>query len=265
MFSLGQAAPNLRAIGEGIAAGTLIFSIIDRKPGIDYSKFDESIDIKNLEGAITLESVKFAYPSRPDEPVLKQVSMQFAPGETTAIVGPTGSGKSTIIQLIERFYDPEFGTVTIDGHDLRKLDIKKLRKTLIGYVGQEPVLFNTSILENIRFGREDATEEEVTDALKKANAWEFVQFLEKGIQTDVGTLGSKLSGGQKQRLAIARAIIKKPKILLLDEATSALDRRSEQLVQHALEQVSQGLTTIVIAHRLSTIQGAHKIIVLNKG
>ena len=265
MFSFAFAAPSLRSIGEGIAAGTLIFQLIERQPKIDFSEFDSSVDIKALHGEIQLRNVHFAYPSRPDQPVLRNVSIAFQPGETTAIVGATGSGKSTIIQIIERFYDPGAGEVLLDGHDLKSLNMKTVRKSLIGYVGQEPVLFNNSILENIRFGKEDASEQEVVEALQQANAWDFVQTLDHGLHTNVGALGSKLSGGQKQRLAIARAIIKKPKILLLDEATSALDRRSEQIVQQALEKVSQGLTTIVIAHRLSTIQNADKIVALEKG
>jgi ATP-binding cassette subfamily B (MDR/TAP) protein 1 len=184
-------------------------------------------------------------------------------------VGPSGSGKSTIVQLIERFYDPEKGAILIDGEDIKSLNLKSLRQTL-GYVGQEPVLFNTSIKENILFGKSDATDEEIKDALQNSNAWQFIEkkMGSQGINTSVGSAGGKLSGGQKQRIAIARAFIKQPKILLLDEATSALDKKNEQIVQQAIDRIKEKLgsiTTIVIAHRLSTIKEADNILVLKYG
>ena len=215
-----------------------MFAVIDREPAIDYGDFDDNIHVHNLGGEIEFKNITFCYPSRPDIQVLKNFNYTFKPGKTTAIVGSTGSGKSTIIQLIERFYDPQDGEITVGGAPLKRVNIKALRKEVIGYVGQEPVLFNMSIRENIKFGNEKATEEEIIVACKEANAWEFISSFPKGLDTQVGATGGQLSGGQKQRIAIARATVRKPKILLLDEATSALDRKSEAVVQQALEKVS---------------------------
>ena len=253
LFSLGMAMPNFALIMQAKAAGSLLFDVIEREPSLNYDDFDPNLNVTNLTGEIEMKNVKFAYPSRPDITVLDDFSFTFKPGKTTAIVGSTGSGKSTIIQLIERFYDPQGGTITVGGAPLNRLDIKSLRKNVIGYVGQEPVLFNMSIRENIRFGKENATDEEIKRACEEANAWDFINSFPKGLHTDVGSMGGQLSGGQKQRIAIARATIRQPKILLLDEATSALDRKSEAIVQEALEKISHGVTTIVIAHRLTTI------------
>lgn len=182
----------------------------------------------------------------------------------TGLVGESGCGKSTIMQLIMRFYDPDEGKVTLDGHDLRDIDLLWLREQ-IGYVGQEPVLFATTIKENLLFGSEGASEEDINDALKKAEAYTFVQELDNKLETYVGYGGGQLSGGQKQRIAIARAILRKPKILLLDEATSALDRRNERLIQATLDKVSDGRTTVTIAHRVKTIMNSDMVYVFEKG
>lgn len=198
--------------------------------------------------------------------VLKSFNAVMEPGKTTALVGPSGSGKSTVIQLIERFYNPTSGKVLIDGKDIRSLDLRKFRQ-IVGYVGQEPVLFNTSIKENMKFSKPDATDDEIVEALKMANAWDFIGSVEK-LSMNVGPGGNQLSGGQKQRVAIARAFLKKPRILLLDEATSALDSVKEKKVQAAIDRYRkevEGVTIVVIAHRLSTIRDADNIIVVKDG
>lgn len=229
----------------------------------------KQLDNESVKGLIELKNVCFTYPTRPDQQVLKNLSCRFEPGKTTAIVGPSGSGKSTVIQLIERFYDPDSGQVLLDGMDIIQINLKSLRTTL-GYVGQEPVLFNTSIRENLKFGKANATDEEIIAALESANAYDFIsaKMGEGGIDTVVGAAGGQLSGGQKQRIAIARAFIKKPKILLLDEATSALDKKNERMVQEAIDRIRKSLgavTTIVIAHRLSTIKDSDNILVMKHG
>jgi len=222
-----------------------------------------------MKGKIEFKDVSFVYPSREELKVLSSFNCVFEEGKTTALVGPSGSGKSTVIQLMERFYDPCSGQVLIDGVDLKSINLTSLRQQ-IGYVGQEPVLFNTSIRENMYFAKPDATDAEIEQALKDANAWSFIKSKmgEKGIDTEVGASGGQLSGGQKQRIAIARAFLKKPKILLLDEATSALDKVNEKLVQDAIDNYRRStgdITIIVIAHRLSTIKDADKIVVIKNG
>jgi ATP-binding cassette subfamily B (MDR/TAP) protein 1 len=268
--TLGASLPQLRSIVEGKVSGYTVYQTINRIPEIlvdDKSK--PKVDKEKLKGRIVFQNVNFTYPTRPEQPVLRNFSAVFQAGKTTAIVGPSGSGKSTIIQLIERFYDPESGQVMLDGHDILQLNLKSLRQT-IGYVSQEPVLFNTSIKENLKFGMADATDAQIIEALKNANAYDFIEkkMGEKGINTIVGSSGGQLSGGQKQRIAIARAFIKKPKILLLDEATSALDKKNEKIVQHAIDKIRKQLgdvTTIVIAHRLSTIKESDNILVMQYG
>lgn len=218
-------------------------------------------------GEIHVQDVVFAYPSAPNHLVCKGYTLQIKAGQMCALCGPSGSGKSTIIQLVERFYDPQSGTVMLDGVDLRSLNVRWLRQQL-SLVGQEPVLFVGSVFENIAYGKEGATQADVEEAARLANAHSFIiENLGDGYNTEVGMRGGKLSGGQKQRVAIARAIIKKPAVLLLDEATSALDNESERIVQAALDEVMAKLqrTTIVIAHRLSTIRDAHKIAVVSDG
>jgi ATP-binding cassette subfamily B (MDR/TAP) protein 1 len=208
--------------------------------------------------------VDFSYPARPDIQIFKDFNLKIQAGRSQALVGASGSGKSTVIALIERFYDPCGGKVAIDGKDIRTLNLKSLRLK-IGLVQQEPVLFASSILENIAYGKEGATEEEVIEAAKTANVHGFVSQLPDGYKTAVGERGMQLSGGQKQRIAIARAVLKDPAILLLDEATSALDAESECVLQEALERLMKGRTTVLVAHRLSTIRGVDRIAVVQDG
>lgn len=216
------------------------------------------------EGAIQFDQVEFAYPARPDITVLKGVSFDCRAGERIALVGPSGAGKSTITQLLMRFYDPAEGAIRIDGRDVRDFDLGELRRQM-AVVPQEVLLFGGTILDNIRYGRPSADRREVESAAKQANAWEFIEKLPEGLDTQVGDRGIKLSGGQRQRIAIARAILVNPAILILDEATSSLDAESERLVQRALGQLMEGRTSIIIAHRLATVRHAHQIIVLKEG
>ena len=217
-----------------------------------------------IEGRITLNDVRFTYPMRKDHEVLKGLSMHLDPGEKVAIVGPSGAGKSTLAQLILRFYSPTSGTIQIDGHKIEELDILKYRKQ-VAIVPQEILLFGGSIRENIQYGKPGASDEEIVEAARKANAMEFIDQFEEGLDTVVGDRGVRLSGGQRQRIAIARAILKDPRILILDEATSSLDAESEKLVQDALEVLMEGRTSIIIAHRLSTIRTADCIYVIKDG
>ncbi|WP_347160150.1 ABC transporter ATP-binding protein [Pontibacter chitinilyticus] len=217
-----------------------------------------------LRGDITYHNVAFSYPTRPDIPVLRDINFSIQAGEKIALVGPSGAGKSTIVQLLMRFYDVADGGITVDAKDIRNLDLTTLRAN-IGIVPQEVLLFGGTIRENIAYGRPEATEAEIIEAARKANAWNFVQTFPEGLDTLVGERGVKLSGGQRQRIAIARAILKNPSILVLDEATSALDSESEQLVQQAMDELMKGRTSIVIAHRLSTIRKVDKILVIDGG
>ena len=222
-----------------------------------------------MTGAIEVRDVVFAYPTAKEHNVCNGYSLAIPAGQTVALCGPSGSGKSTIIQLIERFYDPQSGSIMLDGVDIKTLNVRWLRQQL-GLVGQEPVLFQGSVADNIGYGKAGgaASQEEIEEAARMANAHQFItENLAKGYETDVGLKGGKLSGGQKQRVAIARALVKKPPVLLLDEATSALDNESERIVQAALDEImtKQKRTTVVIAHRLSTIRNADKIAVVNEG
>ncbi len=214
--------------------------------------------------AVALEHVRFSYPSRPAEHALEDVTLRIGAGETVALVGPSGAGKTTVFQLLLRFYDPQGGRILLDGADIRSLDLEALRAG-IGLVSQDSVVFSADVMENIRYGRLEATDEEVMAAARSAHADEFVRRLPQGYRTYVGERGVRLSGGQRQRIAIARALLKNPPLLLLDEATSALDAESELLVQQALEEAMQGRTTLVIAHRLATVVGADRIVVLERG
>ncbi|XP_031256408.1 ABC transporter B family member 2-like [Pistacia vera] len=238
-----------------------VFEVMDRKTQVVGDKGEE---LTNVEGTIELRGVHFSYPSRPDVVIFKDFDLKVHAGKSMALVGQSGSGKSTVISLILRFYDPTAGKVMIDGIDIRKLNLKSLRKH-IALVQQEPALFATSIYENILYGKEGATEAEVIEAAKLANAHTFISALPEGYSTKVGERGVQLSGGQKQRVAIARAVLKNPEILLLDEATSALDLESERVVQQALERLMQNRTTVIVAHRLSTIKNADQISVLQNG
>jgi ATP-binding cassette, subfamily B, bacterial len=213
---------------------------------------------------LRLQNVTFHYPSRPATPALRDLSFDVRAGETVALVGASGAGKTSLFQLILRFYDAQMGNIQLDGIDIRSLDLEELRDA-IGVVPQETIIFSANALENIRYGRADATDDEVINAAKMAAAHEFIERLPEGYQSFLGERGVRLSGGQRQRIAIARALLKNPPLLLLDEATSALDAESERLVQGALELAMQGRTTIIIAHRLATVQRADRIIVLDHG
>ncbi|EFJ17126.1 hypothetical protein SELMODRAFT_421121 [Selaginella moellendorffii] len=250
-------------ISQGKTVADLVFEILDEKP---TSKSLEQGSMKNQEitGHIEFDKVSFAYPSRPEVFVLKNFSLTVEVAQTVAIAGRSGSGKSTIISLVERFYDPQLGSIEIDGRDIRKFQLASLRQQ-IGLVSQGPTLFAGSIGENIAYGKENASESEIMEAARTANAHGFISALPQGYCTPVGEIGTQLSGGQKQRIAIARAILKRPRILLLDEATSALDSKSESEVQRALERAMVGKTTIVVAHMLSTIKNADRIVVVGDG
>lgn len=246
-------------VKNGLAAAERVFEvleienqIVDKPNAVKLEQFEDKISIKNIT---------FAYL---DYPVLKNYSLDIPKGKTVALVGQSGSGKSTIANLLTRFYDVNSGEITIDGNNIENITLKSLRD-LTGLVTQDSIMFNATIKENIKIGKLDATDEEIIEALKIANAYEFVTNLPEGIHTNIGDAGGKLSGGQKQRLSIARAVLKNPPIMILDEATSALDTESERLVQDALEKMMQNRTSIVIAHRLSTIQKADLIVVMNRG
>ncbi|KAG8139075.1 hypothetical protein E2320_001848, partial [Naja naja] len=262
-FSLGQASPNLENVANARGAAYQVFKIIKKPRPIDSSS-TEGFKLDKLRGEIEFKNIYFSYPSRPNIQILRGLNLKIQPGQTIALVGSSGCGKSTTIQLLQRFYDPPQGQITIDGHDIRTLNIKWMREN-IGIVSQEPVLFATTIAGNIRYGKEDITDAEIEQAAKEANAYDFIMKLPDKFNTMVGERGAQLSGGQKQRIAIARALARNPKILLLDEATSALDNQSESIVQAALDQARAGRTTIVIAHRLSTIRTADVIAGFEKG
>ncbi|KAK4286054.1 hypothetical protein QN277_002665 [Acacia crassicarpa] len=262
-LSVLSALPHLTAISEATAAVTRLFEMIDRVPTID-SEDKKGKGLSHVRGEIEFQGIYFCYPSRPDTAVLQGLNLRIPAGKSIGLVGGSGSGKSTIIALLERFYDPVEGEILLDGHKINKLQLKWLRSQL-GLVNQEPVLFATTIKDNILFGKEGASMDSVIAAAKAANAHDFIVKLPDGYETQVGQFGFQLSGGQKQRIAIARALLRDPKVLLLDEATSALDAQSERVVQAAIDQASKGRTTIIIAHRLTTIQYAHSIAVLQEG
>ncbi|ULT81131.1 hypothetical protein L3Y34_011190 [Caenorhabditis briggsae] len=264
-FSLGEAFPHISYLSNAISSASPIFAVLISKDDIiENHQNDTERDSERIEGDIQFDNVKFSYPTRPEAQALKGVTFNVKKGECVALVGASGSGKSTIVQLLLHYYNIESGNILIDDVDLNKINLKKLRGN-IGVVSQEPVLFNTTIEENIRFGNPAASTLEIYDSLRVANAYDFVNSFPKGIKTVVGERGTQLSGGQKQRIAIARVLVKNPKILLLDEATSALDNQSEHVVRIAMKEASKGRTTIVIAHRLSTIQHCDRIIVMSHG
>ncbi|CAF0950412.1 unnamed protein product [Brachionus calyciflorus] len=263
VFSLGNAGPFIGTLATGRGAAFEVFKIIDRKPPIDSSS-EEGQKPNDVIGNIDFENIHFNYPSRPNIKILNGLDLKIKSGSTVALVGASGCGKSTCIQLIQRFYDPIQGVVKLDGRDLKTLNVKWLR-TKIGVVNQEPILFSTSIKENIKFGKDGVSDEEVVQAAKNANAHDFIMTLPDKYDTLVGDRGGQLSGGQKQRIAIARALVRNPKILLLDEATSALDNESESIVQAALDKARLGRTTIIVAHRLSTILNADVIFAFENG
>jgi ATP-binding cassette, subfamily B (MDR/TAP), member 1 len=272
-------------------AAKRIFSITDEQPKIDILEHQAGkiiADSEKMKGEIEFKDVWFRYPTRKENWILRGISFKINSKENVGLVGESGSGKSTITQLIYRFYDPQFGKITIDGIDIKDYDVQSLRKCF-GLVQQEPLLFNYSIRDNILYAKTDATDDEVREAAQVANAVEFIATLRvdpdekeqkemlqpshsnafstlpEGYNLSCGAKGSKLSGGQKQRIAIARAIIRQPKILMLDEATSALDEESQKKVQEALERIMVGRTSIIIAHRLTTIQKCDRLLVLDQG
>ncbi|PNT78029.1 hypothetical protein BRADI_1g72517v3 [Brachypodium distachyon] len=248
---------------QGTAAAGRVFEIIDRAPEIDpYGTAGRALS--SVRGRIEFKDVEFAYPSRPDSLILYNLNLTVPAAKMLALVGVSGGGKSTVFALIERFYDPTRGTITLDGQELGSLNLKWLRSQ-IGLVGQEPILFATSIIENVMMGKENATRQEAVAACTKANAHTFVLGLPDGYDTQVGDRGTQMSGGQKQRIALARAIIREPRILLLDEPTSALDAESEAVVQQSIDRLSVGRTVLVIAHRLATVRNADTIAVLDRG
>lgn len=262
--SLAQVSLLFGSVIRGLASGARVFEFINMKPGLTlYGK--QTIPYHSLKGNVEFKDVTFSYPTRPQHDVLKNFNLQIPAGKTVAIVGSSGNGKSTVVALLERFYDINDGKILLDGEDIEFLNPSWLRGRVLGLISQEPVLFGTTVRENIRYGRPDATDTEVEEAAKLANANDFIKSFPLGYDTMVGERGTSLSGGQKQRVAIARALLKNPVVLILDEATSALDTESEKVVQSALENARKGRTVLVIAHRLSTIQNADIIVVLNKG
>jgi subfamily B ATP-binding cassette protein MsbA len=247
-------------LSNALAAIDRVFEYFDTQPHV--VERPDALRLADCRGAIVFERLSFGY--EPDNPVLRDIDLAIAPGETIALVGPSGAGKTTFANLVPRFYDPSAGRLLLDGHDLRELELASLRRH-IGIVSQETILFSGTVQENLLLAKPDAARDEIHAALDAANAREFVEELPEGLWTEIGERGAVLSGGQKQRLALARAFLKNPKILLLDEATSALDSRAERRIQQALARLLKGRTSIVIAHRLSTILNADRIVVLEAG
>lgn len=253
---------------QAIAAGERIFELMDRKSEIQNAL--DAVHLEDIHGDVVFDKVHFRYADGDEsvdpqeENVLHDISFKIEPGEAVALVGPSGAGKTSIANLMCRFYDPDRGRVLVDGHDLRDVEVKSLRKH-IAVVLQDTFLFNTTVKDNLLYGNPEADEEEMIDAAKAAHAHDFIQELPEGYDTEIGERGVKLSGGQKQRLSLARAILTDPRILILDEATSSVDAEAEYLIQQALEEVMKGRTALVIAHRLSTTRNADKIIALEGG
>ncbi|XP_048515456.1 ATP-binding cassette sub-family B member 10, mitochondrial isoform X2 [Athalia rosae] len=261
--SLGGLSNFYSELNKALGASTRLFELIEREPKIPVQGGRVLKD--KLSGNVIFDKVNFAYPTRIESKILNDLSLEVEKCSVTAIVGPSGSGKSTLAALLLRLYDPTGGRVLLDGEDLRELDLPWV-KSQIGFVSQEPTLFSSSIRDNIMYGAENsATEIDLMDAARQANILEFTDTMKDGLDTIVGERGVTLSGGQRQRIAIARALIKNPRILILDEATSALDAENERLVQQAVERATQGRTVLTIAHRLSTIKNADKIVVLDHG
>ncbi|CAF4340576.1 unnamed protein product [Rotaria socialis] len=263
-------SPFFQLLEEARGAVAPVFQLIDEDENMDLNEiqtFQDSTTSEvalNIEGDIQFDNINFAYPARPNVPVLNNLTLTARVGETTALVGSNGSGKSTVVSLLLRFYEPTSGSIKIRDQSIADCNLKQLRKK-IGVVSQEPILFATTIYENIRFGRENATRVEIVDAAQQANAHDFIMQLPNKYETIVGERGVQLSGGEKQRVALARALVKQPVIVVLDEATSALDNKNEKIVQEALDRTCKGRTTIVIAHRLAAVKNAHRIYVLDKG
>ena len=261
--SMGAISEVIGDLQRAAGATERLFELLEMSSEITVPANPVALPSK-VEGRVTLDAVSFSYPSRPDRPALDDFSLNVAPGERLALVGPSGAGKTTVFQLLLRYYDPQGGALALDNINLRDLDPNVLRGQ-IGVVPQEPVIFSADAWENIRYGRPDASDDDVRAAAEAAAATEFLDRLPEGFATFLGEKGVRLSGGQRQRIAIARAVLRDPKVLLLDEATSALDAESEQLVQGALDGLMQDRTTIVIAHRLATVVAADRITVLDQG
>jgi ATP-binding cassette subfamily B protein len=248
---------------RGAGAASRLSELLEARPEISAPARPERLPVPP-RGSLSFRNVTFRYPTRPEVAALRDFSLEIEPGETVAIVGPSGAGKSTIFQLVERFYDPQAGTIRLDGVPLTKADPAEIRAR-IALVPQDGVLFSATARDNLRYGKWDATDEELWQAARAANAESFLRNLPQGLDTYLGESGTQLSGGQQQRIAIARALLRNAPILLLDEATSALDAESEQLVQQALESLMKDRTTLVIAHRLATVRAADRIVVLDEG
>ncbi|HEY6203652.1 MAG TPA: ABC transporter ATP-binding protein [Candidatus Limnocylindria bacterium] len=259
---VGMLASQWTQVQQAFGAADRIFALLDTTPEIEDNP--GAVPLPPVRGEIRFDEVGFRYGAASEPIVLDGVTTTFQPGETTALVGPSGAGKTTLVNLVGRFYDPVSGRILVDGHDLRDVTIRSLREQ-IAVVPQEPILFADTIRENIRYGRLEATDAEIDEAARSANATEFIARLPSGLATIVGERGVRLSVGQRQRVAIARALLRDAPILLLDEATSSLDNESEYLVQQALDRLMRGRTTIVIAHRLSTVERADRILVLDHG
>jgi subfamily B ATP-binding cassette protein MsbA len=258
---LNRFASFIGDISRGLIGASRVFEVLDVP--IESISDADTIEPLRIDGALRFENVSFAY--KDDGPkVLSDLSATIAAGEIVALVGPSGAGKTTIVNLVPRFYEPQSGTITLDGTDLRRLHLGSLRNA-IAIVPQEAMLFSGTVAENIRYGRLDATQAEVEAAAREANAEEFILDLPLGYETPVGDRGMRLSGGQRQRISIARAVLRDPRILILDEATSALDSHSERLIEAALDRLLPGRTTLIIAHRLSTIRRANKILYVDAG
>ncbi|XP_063527384.1 ATP-binding cassette sub-family B member 10, mitochondrial isoform X4 [Pongo pygmaeus] len=265
-ISIGGLSSFYSELMKGLGAGGRLWELLEREPKLPFNE-GVILNEKSFQGALEFKNVHFAYPARPEVPIFQDFSLSIPSGSVTALVGPSGSGKSTVLSLLLRLYDPASGTISLDGHDIRRLNPVWLRSK-IGTVSQEPILFSCSIAENIAYGADDpssVTAEEIQRVAEVANAVAFIRNFPQGFNTVVGEKGVLLSGGQKQRIAIARALLKNPKILLLDEATSALDAENEYLVQEALDRLMDGRTVLVIAHRLSTIKNANMVAVLDQG
>jgi ATP-binding cassette subfamily B protein len=260
--AVGSLSEIMADLQRGSAAIDRIQGLLDTEPAIAAPA--DPVSLPPAKGAVAFDEVEFRYPTRLDTPALDSFTLTVEPGETVALVGPSGAGKTTVFQLLLRFYDPQKGAVRMDGIDLRACDPAAARAR-IAIVPQDPVIFSTSAMDNIRYGRPEATDQEVRAAAIAANAAEFIEALPAAYGTFLGERGVRLSGGQRQRIAIARAILRNPSLLLLDEATSALDAESERAVQQALRPLMRGRTTIVIAHRLATVQSAQRIVVMEQG
>jgi ABC transporter fused permease/ATP-binding protein len=260
-FSLATLSDLWADLNRASGASSRVFELLDRKPAMPLQG---GRTLPSISGAVAWNHVQFAYPTRKDVRILDDFSLSLAAGEVVALVGPSGAGKSTVASLLYRLYDPSSGSLSLDGVNIAELDPSWLR-TQVGVVSQEPLLFSASVAENIRYGSQSATDAQVAQAARIANAHDFITAFPEGYATRVGERGVQLSGGQKQRVAIARAALKDPRILVLDEATSALDAESEFQVRQALERLMQGRTTLVIAHRLSSVKSAHRVVVLDAG